>query len=152
LTKRVVMAEPNKQSSTVLGPDAVFKGQLEFEKDVLLLGRFEGDINSGGRLKIEESGSLKGNAKSAHIEVKGVVTGNLEAAKKVELGTSARMEGDLRTSRLEVQEGAVLVGHCTVGINGESKPSQSAKAPPDHAQETTGKPKEGQAPQPTGKK
>ena len=130
------MPEPTNHSSTVLGADAVFKGQLEFEKDVRLLGKFEGEISSGGHLIIEEPGSLTGNATSAHIQVKGQVKGNLDAAQKVELASSARVEGDLRTARLEVAEGALLVGHCTVGVPSDGKPkggarTQSAPAKPD---------------------
>jgi cytoskeletal protein CcmA (bactofilin family) len=134
------MPEPTNHSSTVLGADAVFKGQLEFEKDVRLLGRFEGEINSGGQLIIEEPGSLTGNATSGRIQVKGQVKGNLDAAQKVELSSSARVEGDLRTARLEVAEGAMLVGHCTVGVPDEGRPKGTAKAP-----SAPGKPEGGKA-------
>jgi cytoskeletal protein CcmA (bactofilin family) len=114
------MSDSTNGFSTVLGTDAVFKGQLEFNKDVRLLGRFEGEIISGGKLVIEDSGQLTGEAHADHIRVNGEVKGNLDGGQKVELSESARMEGDLKTSRLEIAEGAVFVGRCTVGTNNGS--------------------------------
>jgi cytoskeletal protein CcmA (bactofilin family) len=138
VARRSAMAELNHNSSTVLGLDAVFKGQLEFEKDVRLLGKFEGEINSGDHLVIEEGGTLTGNAKAANICVLGQVKGNLDAAQKLELKSSARIEGDLTTTRLEVAEGAVLVGHCSVGVNGQSRSKGDTKAATPPAQAEAG--------------
>ncbi|MBU0717539.1 MAG: polymer-forming cytoskeletal protein [Planctomycetes bacterium] len=125
------MGHPNEEFSTTIGPDAVFKGELRFEKGVKLLGRLEGEIASEGNLLIGEGAKLIGNAKVGAIRLDGEVKGNLEAASKVQLSASARLEGDLQTARLEVAEGAVLVGRCTIGVNGKapvtggSKPSTS---------------------------
>ncbi len=129
------MSESANGFSTVLGADAVFKGQLEFNKDVRLLGRFEGQIISGGKLVIEDSALLTGEAHADLIRVNGQVKGNLDGGQKVELSPSARMEGDLKTSRLEIAEGAMFVGKCTVGVDGDgargrSEP-KSAAAPAD---------------------
>ena len=40
------MAQTNDEFSTTIGPDAVFKGELSFEKGLRLLGKFEGQIIS----------------------------------------------------------------------------------------------------------
>lgn len=137
------MADTNSEYSTVLGSDAVFTGQLKFEKSVQLLGKFEGEITSGGQLLVADGATLTGNVKAEHIKVDGVVKGNLDADQKVELSASARMEGDLSTSRLEVAEGAVLVGRCMVGVNGHAKSANNDKvnkAPAVPPQEVKGKP------------
>lgn len=145
------MAESTNHSSTVLGPDTVFKGQLECGKDVRLLGKFEGEVSSEGQLIIEESGSLTGDARSTHIRVKGQVKGNLDAAQKVELGASARVEGDLRTARLDAEEGAVFVGHCMIGVKGEGKPKDNLKARAVPARPDSGKAKDNSPAPPAGK-
>ena len=33
---------------TIIGPDAIFKGELSFEKGVQILGKFEGKIATKG--------------------------------------------------------------------------------------------------------
>lgn len=121
------MADQSQDFPTTLGADAVFKGQLHFEKGVRLLGKFEGEIDSEGQLVIADGASLTGEVKAASIRVDGQVKGNLSATGKVQLSASAKLEGDLHTNRLEVAEGAVLVGRCVVGTNGASKPGLDAK-------------------------
>ena len=86
-----------------------------------LLGRMEGAIISNGTLAIGEGAKLLGDAKAGTIRLEGEVKGNLSASNKVQLSASAKLEGDLQTARLEVAEGAVLVGRCTIGVNGTPK-------------------------------
>jgi len=112
------MAGGNEDFTTTIGPDAVFKGELQFEKGVQLLGRLEGAVLSGGNLVIGEGAKLLGDAKAGTIRLDGEVKGNLHASNKVTLSASAKLEGDLQTARLEVAEGAVLVGRCQIGVNG----------------------------------
>ncbi len=115
------MAESNSEFPTVLGEDAVFKGELRFEKGMKLLGKFEGQISSDGQMVVAEGASLNGDAKAGTIRIEGQVKGNLNAAAKIQLSASARLEGDIQTQRLEVAEGAVLIGRCVVGVNGQGK-------------------------------
>lgn len=107
---------------TTIGPDATFKGELKFEKGARLLGKVDGQIETKGRLIIAESGKLTGEANAGDISVEGHVQGNLQAAGKLKLSSSCRIEGDIQASRLEVAEGAVLQGRCSIGGNGATKP------------------------------
>lgn len=113
------MSDANNEFPTILGADAVFKGQLQFKKGVRLLGKFDGEITSGGELLISEGANLTGDVKASTIRVEGKVKGNLDAETKVHLSGTARLEGDLQTQRLEVSEGAVLIGRVVVGVNGK---------------------------------
>lgn len=121
------MASPSNEFATTIGEDAVFKGQLKFEKGLRLLGKVEGEIDSSGQLEIGQGAMLNGDAKAGTIRLDGTVKGNLNADTKVQLSSSARLEGDLQTARLEVAEGAVLVGRCTIGVNGQAKPATPPK-------------------------
>ena len=110
------MADPNiNEFPTTIGPDASFKGELTFEKGLRLQGKFEGKINTPGRLHIAREAKMQADVEAGAIIVEGEVRGNLAAADKVELKQSARYEGDLQASKLVVDEGASLNGHVTVG-------------------------------------
>jgi cytoskeletal protein CcmA (bactofilin family) len=123
------MADSANEFPTTLGADAVFKGQLQFEKGVKLLGKFEGEITSEGQLLVAEGATLTGDVKAGSVRVDGQIKGNLNAKTKVQLSASARLEGDVQTQRLEVAEGAVLVGRCVVGVNGQqSKPTTDVRS------------------------
>jgi cytoskeletal protein CcmA (bactofilin family) len=123
---------PNQDFPTILGPDASFKGELSFEKGMRLHGKFDGTINTPGRLHISKEAKMQANVDAGAITVEGDVHGNLNAGDRVELKQSARYEGDLRSSRLVVDEGAILVGHVTVGPDAVKKgggPQQSGGKP-----------------------
>ncbi len=122
------MADSSNEFPTTLGADAVFKGQLQFEKGVKLLGKFDGEISSEGQLVVADGATLTGDVKAGSVRVDGQVKGNLHATSKVQLSASARLEGDVQTQRLEVAEGAVLVGRCVVGVNGQSRPTTDVRS------------------------
>jgi len=126
---------------TTIGPDAKFKGELQFEKGARLLGVVDGQITTKGELVIAESGKLSGEANAGDIRVEGQVRGNLNANGKLHLTASSRIEGDIQAARLEVSEGAVLIGRCTIGTKADGKPDATK---PVSASVEQIKPKEGQ--------
>jgi cytoskeletal protein CcmA (bactofilin family) len=131
---------PNQDFPTILGPDASFKGELTFEKGMRLQGKFEGTINTPGRVHVSKEAKMQANVDAGAVIVEGDVHGNLSANDRIELKQSARYEGDLRASRLVVDEGAILVGHVTVGpdaVKGKpgvtgAKPGQLPAAQPQN--------------------
>jgi cytoskeletal protein CcmA (bactofilin family) len=127
------MADSNSEFPTTIGADAAFKGELRFEKGVQLRGKFEGEITSGGQLVVAEGAALNGDVKAGNIRVDGQVKGNLSADTKIQLTASARLEGDLQAARLEVAEGAVMVGRCSIGTNSDAKAAGQVKTAPADA-------------------
>ena len=109
------MAEPNAEFPTIIGPDATFKGELSFEKGLRLQGKFEGKINTPGRLHVAKEARMSADVDAAAVIIEGEVKGNLSATDRIELKNTARYEGDLTAGKLVVDEGASLVGHVTVG-------------------------------------
>ena len=105
----------NQDFPTILGPDARFKGELSFEKGMRVMGQFEGKVTTPGRVHIAKEAKMQADVEAGGIIVEGEVNGNLSANDRIELKNTARYEGDLRASRLVVDEGAILVGHVTVG-------------------------------------
>jgi cytoskeletal protein CcmA (bactofilin family) len=117
---------PNQDFPTILGPDASFKGELTYEKGMRLHGKMEGKVNTPGRLHVAKEAKMQADVDAGAITVEGDVHGNLSAGDRIELKQSARYEGDLRSSRLVVDEGAILVGHVTVGPDAvKNRPQQS---------------------------
>jgi cytoskeletal protein CcmA (bactofilin family) len=129
----------NQEFPTILGPDASFKGELNFEKGMRLMGRFEGKITTPGRLHIAKEAKMSADVDAGAIIVEGEVQGNLTASERVELKQSARYQGDLTASKLVVEEGAAFVGHVSVGPDttkggrpAPQAPARPAQAPPQH--------------------
>jgi cytoskeletal protein CcmA (bactofilin family) len=152
------MAEPTNDFPTTIGADATFKGQLEFEKGARLLGKFEGEINSGGELFVAQGATLDGDMKLGAIRIEGQVKGNIDAKTRVQLTSSARLEGDVQAQRLEVEEGAVLIGRCVVGVTDSGRDSKDRDTSTKEASMASSsvpmmnKPKPAPAPIPVGAK
>jgi cytoskeletal protein CcmA (bactofilin family) len=115
---------------TILGPDATFKGELTFEKGMRLMGRVEGKIQSPGRLHVAREAKVQADVEAGSIIVEGDVKGNLVASDRIELKQTARYEGDLRATKLTVDEGAIFSGHVSVGPDSvKNRPPTNAATP-----------------------
>jgi len=122
------MAEAgNADFPTVLGPDAVFKGELSFDKGMRLQGKFEGKITTPGRVHVAKEASMEAEVDAGSITVEGHIRGNLTASDRIELKNSARYEGDLTASKLVVEEGAVFSGKVSVGPDAVKRPAGGAR-------------------------
>src|SRR5439155_21244584 len=92
--------------STVIGPDAQFKGELTFQGGVRVDGQFEGTIQTPGKVFVSKGGKLKAEVKAGHIALEGQVDGNLNAEDRIELRATAQLRGAVRTNKLLVVEDA----------------------------------------------
>ena len=92
--------------------DASMTGSLVFRDPVNLQinGRFEGTLDAKGNLAIGEKAEVKATIKGDSVSVSGTVNGDITAANRVELTTTARVRGKVTSPRIIMQEGAVLNG------------------------------------------
>ena len=116
------MATSNQEFSTIIGPDATFKGELKFESSARLLGKIEGTITAKGRLEVAAGSVCKATIIAKEVAVEGHIQGNVQAEDLVELRPKGMITGDVVAARMAMAEGASIDGHCRIGI--------SAKAPP----------------------
>jgi len=138
------MAESSGEFPTIIGSDAKFKGELSFEKGVRIEGAFDGHIKSKGVLHVAEGAKVAANIEAANVRVEGECKGNLFVAEKLHLLATAKMEGDLRTTRLEIADGAIFVGNVVVG-QGAAEAAPRRTAPQDA---TMGHPSPSLSPEP----
>lgn len=95
-----------------------FEGKLSFKDTVRIDGRFRGEISSENTLIVGESGEIDAAIRSQNVVVSGAVVGNVSASAKVVLHKTARINGDVETACLVVEDGAVLNGQVKMGKGG----------------------------------
>lgn len=115
------LPEPDKPS--VLGPDLRIRGGIEGRGEIQLQGRAWGDVRVE-RLIVAETAELEGSVVAVTVEVRGRVSGGIEA-QNVRLLPSARVEGDITYEQLQIEAGAQFEGRC---IRGRTEPAVSPKA------------------------
>lgn len=98
----------------VLSKDVVIKGSIKFQRDLMIDGKVEGEIDSDGVLTIGENADIRGDIKSKSIIVSGKVHGNITVAERCELKSRCTLQGDLKAARLVIEEGATFIGKSEV--------------------------------------
>jgi cytoskeletal protein CcmA (bactofilin family) len=98
----------------VLSSDVEIKGSIKFQKELLIDGKVEGEINSDGVLTIGENADIRGEIKTKSITVYGKVQGNITVAERCELKAKCTLQGDLKAARLVIEEGATFIGKSEV--------------------------------------
>src|SRR5438067_2402486 len=89
----------------VLSSDVEIKGSIKFQKELLIDGKVEGEINSDGVLTIGENADIQGEIKTKSITVYGKVRGNITVGERCELKSRCTLQGDLKAARLVIEAG-----------------------------------------------
>jgi cytoskeletal protein CcmA (bactofilin family) len=114
------MADTNPEFGTIIGADANFKGELNFDSAAKFLGKFEGSITSKGRVHVADGSNCKATVKAKEISVEGHIEGNVEATDRLELKPKGTIVGDVTAARMVMADGASIDGHCRIGVNGHA--------------------------------
>jgi len=106
---------------TVLGSSTSFSGTLTFDSSLMIRGHFDGNIDAKGELFIDEGASVDvGKMRAMSIVVGGSIHGDLEAADKIELRSSAQVRGNVKTVKLRISDGVLFEGRCEMVRDGDS--------------------------------
>jgi cytoskeletal protein CcmA (bactofilin family) len=122
-------------SKNVLTSDVEIKGNLKFAGELSFDGKIEGDISSEGTLNLGDGARVNGNITVNSVVVRGKVNGNIAAKDKIEIKSKTELFGDIRASKLAVEEGVTFVGKTEVNPNKVApsatppRPGEPAKAP-----------------------
>ena len=97
---------------TILGKDTVITGTIQAKGTLRIDGSIEGDVTTSGDIVVGETGKLIARIKARNATVAGAITGNMDIQEKLELLSSAKLDGDIVVGKLIIGEGAVFHGAC----------------------------------------
>jgi len=116
-------------SKNILSNDIEITGTIKFQNELVFDGKLEGDIHSTGTLTVGENADILGNIKTKSVIVLGKVQGNITVEERAELKSRAILTGDLKATRLIVEEGATFVGKSEVTPNKVAMKPEIVRAP-----------------------
>jgi cytoskeletal protein CcmA (bactofilin family) len=105
-----------------------FEGKLSFRDTVRIDGRFRGEIASENTLIVGESGEIDACIHSKNIVISGSVEGDVIASQKVVLHKTGRVNGNIETPSLVMEEGAWVNGQIKMTGGVEPKSAANLKA------------------------
>ncbi len=97
--------------NALLGAGSVFEGKLHFEGQVRIDGTFTGEITTTDLLIIGEGAKVSATINCGSGEIKGDITGNVNASDSITLRPTARVQADIYAPSLVVDKGAVFEGN-----------------------------------------
>jgi len=123
------MAGEGKMNS-IIGKGCKVKGTVEVKDGTLRIdGEFDGTITCPDTLVIGKGGKVKAEITVKNAVVGGLVTGNINAKDKIELQSGSRLQGDIKTSRLVIDEGVFFEGACKMSPDQKSEHFKPFDAP-----------------------
>ena len=94
-------------NGTSLTGEASFKGMLRVD------GHLSGQVKSeGGTLIVGNNGQVDADIEVAIATIHGTVNGDINASQRLELGRAAKVNGNIQTPSLIIEQGAVFEGSC----------------------------------------
>lgn len=110
------MAEKNQTSGTfsVIGAGTVVTGNIKTEGSIRVDGKIMGNLVTQADAAVGINGIVEGSVDARSITIAGKVLGTLTAAHKLVLESRSVLKGDLRASKLVVDEGAVFDGRSSM--------------------------------------
>jgi len=106
----------NKQSSlgTILAPEIDIKGDINISGNIIVYGTVHGNIISNGTVNTAKGSTIDGNIKAQATFISGEVNGDVDVDKKVVLGASCKLTGNIKASIITMEEGANFDGMCSM--------------------------------------
>jgi cytoskeletal protein CcmA (bactofilin family) len=113
-----------------LGKNVTIKGQIFAREDLIIDGEVEGTVEcQEHRLTIGPNGRVQAGLKAREIVIHGSIQGNVDATDKIDIKKEAKLVGDIKTSRIVIEDGAYFKGSIDIskasGKPGTTTPASS---------------------------
>jgi cytoskeletal protein CcmA (bactofilin family) len=115
--------------STILGKGSTFEGKLNVGHTLRIDGKFTGDIITTDTIIVGKEGNINGNVEAKMLIVGGKLSGTAKIKDKIVLETKAEFHGEMKTTRLVIDEGAIFDGRCSMKHGGEMPDYKSQSSP-----------------------
>lgn len=108
------LAKSSERFETLIGRQTEIHGTLRVMQSVRIDGKVVGNIEASKdqaiTVVIGQEGEVQGDVIASRVIVAGKVAGNIDAHERVELMSSALVQGDVKYGSIAVEHGARLLG------------------------------------------
>lgn len=119
---------------SIIGPGTTVTGDLASDGTIRIEGVVLGTVEAGTRVVVGREGRIEGDVSTGDAVVSGTVHGAVLVRARLEVQSTARIDGEVRAERLQLEEGAVLNGR--VEMTGTDDGSGEPRAPEPEAEGT----------------
>jgi cytoskeletal protein CcmA (bactofilin family) len=113
---------PGSHSLNTLVHGTVVEGAIKSDSDIRVDGVIKGSLHCNAKVIIGPTGHIEGEIRCVNAVIEGKFEGNLHVSELLNIRENAVVNGDVKTSQLIVQAGAVFNVTCAMGNNLQSRP------------------------------
>jgi cytoskeletal protein CcmA (bactofilin family) len=104
-------------------------GDVKSSGDIRIDGSLTGNLNTKGKVVIGQTGKVSGEVICKNSEVSGTIEGKIVVNQLLILKASSKIFGDIVTSKLSIEPGAVFSGNCKMSDNDNNGGASKSKEP-----------------------
>lgn len=103
----IIEAKPN----TIVSGTTI-KGEITTNGDFRIDGKLIGSIICKGKIVVGQTGTIEGEITCQNADLSGNISAQVKVEQLLALKSSARLNGDVITSKLSIEPGASFTGSC----------------------------------------
>ena len=112
---------------SIIGPGMKVVGDCSSDGTIRVEGQVEGSVKAAKSVVIGKEGVVVGDVVTQDAIVAGRIDGSVSADSRVELQATCRIQGDIRSRRIKLDEGGQVDGQLHMGGRGSDRRSEAAK-------------------------
>lgn len=110
-------------SINLIGNGTTIIGDIKSSGDMRIDGILKGSISITGKLVVGSSGNIEGNVTCQNADVSGKIHGKVSVSELLSLKATAKLLGDIVTSKITIEPNATFTGTCNMGTAEKNTPN-----------------------------
>jgi cytoskeletal protein CcmA (bactofilin family) len=98
--------------NTIIGKGTVVEGSISVQNSLRVDGRINGNLSTTESVVVGKDGEINGEVRVGNAVIGGRIEGKVIAKGKVVLESKSFFRGEMKTSKLVIDEGAFFDGNC----------------------------------------
>ncbi|MEP6476467.1 MAG: polymer-forming cytoskeletal protein [Actinomycetota bacterium] len=119
---------------TIVGAAAKLEGTLVSAGSLRIDGQVKGQIQADGEVTLSPQSQVEADIRAQNVSIAGRFKGNIAVKGKAHLARGGRIEGNITSKTLVVEEGGVFHGQSLMDGSAAAAPADARSGSPQQAQ------------------
>ncbi len=112
------------QSANMITAGTTITGNIVATGDIRIEGVLLGNLETKGKLVVGATGQIKGDITCNNSDIEGFVEGKITVTELLSLKAASKIIGDVITTKLAIEPGAIFSGTCSMKDTRDSAPEK----------------------------
>lgn len=130
--KKPGLGPDNNEATSTIGENSVLEGTFEVTGNLRVDGKFSGKLRVTETLVVGKNGLVDAKVTTKNAVIAGTIKGDLNSSEKITLQSGSRLEGEMVTSRLVIEEGVSFQGSCNTQGGGAGRKTEATNSQEDN--------------------